>query len=65
MTVILLCEYVGDRHSNPLRQFPPMEAAGPFDDEMKAYEYEEQHRYSGCQKHSVIPISPPEGDYSL
>lgn len=54
---ILLCEYTGDRHSNPLREFPPMEAAGPFPTTAEAVAYEAEHRYEGCQQHSIVPIT--------
>ena len=59
MRFIMLCEYSGDRHSNPLHQFPSMEAAGPFDTSAEATAYEVMHRFKGCKQHSIVPLSPP------
>ena len=52
---VVICEYEGHRHSNPLELYPPIEAIGPFEYK-EAIEYEAEHRYEGCSKHSVVPL---------
>lgn len=56
MKYILLCEYDGGRHSNPLKKFPDMEAIGPFDTPEEAADYGDTHEYEGCVTHSIVPL---------
>lgn len=61
MRVVVLCEYDGPRHSNPVREFPNKEVVGPFGTIQEAAEYEETHRFEGCENHSIIPMIEVRG----
>lgn len=53
---VMLCEYEGNRHINPMNNFPNIEVIGPFKQVEHATEYEREHRYEGCKKHSIAPM---------
>jgi hypothetical protein len=53
---VIVCEYSGSRHSNPLHLHPDIEVVGPFDDYEAAVNYEAGHRYEGCERHSLVPL---------
>lgn len=59
MKYVMVCDYEGDRASDPLKEFGGSEAFGPFDSYQELIDWEPFHRGEGCVSHSVCPILEP------